>query len=223
MIGSRSLRRGLATRLTPLERLLRTHSPRGLGYDASLFGVSAGTRVYGYYQTYRYVKTLNQGNLKKTLTLRQPTDLFQQLEGQMATELPIVVHIRRGDYASNGDFGLLGPQYYTDALAILESKVGQRPIWIFSDDSREARSMLPKADRVLGPELGASETLTLMSKGSGLISANSSLSWWAGWLSDPRCHIIAPDPWFAQIELDSGSLLPPNWTRLAPCFINHFS
>lgn len=222
-IGSRSLRRGLARRLPPFEHFLKAHSSRTLGYDASLLNVGERTRVYGYYHTYRYVETLDEDELKRALRLRTPTPRFHQLKNEIMVESPIVAHVRRGDYASNGDFGLLGPKYYTEALAILEASVGKRPIWVFSDDPLKATSVLPRADRFIGPEVGAAETLMLMSQGSGLISANSSLSWWAGWLSGYSRHIVAPNPWFAEIELDSGSLLPPHWTRLPPYFISHAS
>lgn len=223
IIGSRSLRRGLARRLPLLEHLLKAHSSRELGYDASLLNVGEGTRVYGFYQTYRYVETLDVDELKRALTLRTPTPRFHQLINELTVQLPIVAHVRRGDYASTGDFGLLGPKYYAEALAILEASVGKRPIWVFSDDPRKAASVLPRADRFIGPEVGAAETLMLMSQGSGLISANSSLSWWAGWLSGSSRQIVAPDPWFAAIDLDSGSLLPPHWTRISPYFISHVS
>lgn len=223
LIGKRSLRRGVVSRIPLIAPILKAHSSRGLGYDASLLGVREGTRVYGYYQTYRYLEQLDRNEFRRSLQLRRPTAQFDQLKRQTTVDVPIVVHVRRGDYASNGTFGLLGHAYYSDAISMLRDKVGERPVWVFSDEPLEASAMIPKADRFIGPELGAAETLTLMSQGSGLISANSSLSWWAGCLSDDTCQIVAPDPWFAGIELDTDALLPPHWTRLAPSFITHVS
>jgi hypothetical protein len=214
----RSFRRGLSRRVPALAPALRAHMPSDLGYDATLRYARAGTRVYGFYQTFKYAAQLDTNELMGCLHLHHRSTEFDLLQSEMMRERPIVLHVRRGDYSLSQDFGLLGSKYYREALEQLRSRSGSRPVWVFSDDPVAASKHVPTADRVIGPELGSAETLFLMASGSGIGIANSSLSWWAAWLAGPTTPVVAPDPWFAHIAMNTEELLPPMWARILPSF-----
>ena len=49
------------------------------------------------------------------------------------------------------------------------------------------------------------------------VIANSSFSWWGGWLGGsvaPGRPVIAPRRWFADPSLSADGLLLPEWTVL---------
>ena len=105
-----------------------------------------------------------------------------------------ICHVRRGDYVGNEYFGVLATQFYLNALLLLE----QVTPYVISDDERIGFNI---AESVNGLYLNTTEfspwmLLRVMSESPAVISANSSLSWWGGFLaySNGGRHLI-PTPW----------------------------
>ena len=92
-------------------------------------------------------------------------------------------------------------------------------VFIFSDDPGWARANLEVPFKsvvvdVNGPD-DAHQDLWLMKSCQRFLIANSSLSWWAAWLSeDPKKMVVAPKKWFISNQFDSSDLIPPDWVRL---------
>ena len=114
-----------------------------------------------------------------------------------------ILHVRRGDYVQNSEhYGLLSLQYYQEALRYLNYS----PI-ITTDDLAFAERI--KAEfrtvQVIGPdELNSWETLCAMSVADELVTANSSLSWWASYfLTSENRTAFLPKPWFRKHNSDS--------------------
>lgn len=198
--------------------LARAFTAAGLGYEPRLSGVQPGTRISGYFQTYAYADSLDRDALRAALSLKSLSREWHRLHCDLTDVAPIALHVRRGDYSSNNSFGILGPNYYSGALRHLQRILGERPIWIFTDDPEGAARDFPYAARIIGPELNAAEIMNLLPRAAGLVIANSSLSWWAAWLSEPTCPIVAPARWFAGEQIDIDALLPSQWTRVNPSF-----
>ena len=57
--------------------------------------------------------------------------------------------------------------------------------------------------------LRASEAMILMSSAKGIITANSTFSYWAAMINAGN-HIYAPKFWYTNTEAD-GNLYPPHW------------
>ena len=118
----------------------------------------------------------------------------------------VLLHIRHGDYEASLGFGLCSAEYYEKSIEIIASKVENPKFYIFSDDIEGAKKLLninyPHVfvDFKENNELvarGNGELLKLMSSCKHFIIANSTLSWWAAFLSENKNKIIiAPDPWF---------------------------
>ena len=121
-----------------------------------------------------------------------------------------VLHIRRGDYILNREnFGILSYEYYEQLLPKIEL-----PIIISTDDESFVAKLQKKftGTKVLGPNsLSAWEALTLMCNATFLVTANSTLSWWASfYLNKRNRHSFIPNPWFKQSKIEGPQLFYPN-------------
>lgn len=144
----------------------------------------------------------------------------------VASPKSVAVHVRRGDYVSNltaaAHHGTLSGDYYAQAVSVLRDLGKSEVIW-FSDDTEWVRNQLARAsDTVATPELMAEMTtsaggeIALMSACSSRVVANSSFSWWAGWLGAPSTElspVIAPRQWLAGSEDPAEDLIPADWWR----------
>ena len=199
-----------------LGRPLRIHEARGVGHDPTLFDQPPGTRLRGYFQSWRTVQNAVDSGYPRRPNLKQPSGWLQQIIERAERERPLAVHVRRGDYLKVDEFGLLGPSYYEAAIDRLRSEGVSGPIWLFSDHPEAAGQALGRhaedAQPITSPDGPATEMLA-MSYAAGNVIANSTFSWWGASMNAPRTPVIAPDPWFASGPPVDG-LIPPEWTRL---------
>jgi hypothetical protein len=102
----------------------------------------------------------------------------------------------------------------------MQNLVDTNTIWIFSDEIARAKELIEvDLDSNLvrwieEVDQSPASTMELMRHGVGYVIANSTFSWWAAYLSyNTGSPVIAPDPWFKEIEEPAG-LIPPSWNRL---------
>ena len=133
---------------------------------------------------------------------------------------PTIVHIRRGDYKPHKNtIGMLGTDYYKNALRTVSEGNSGVPVWLFTDDLVGAQGVIRSLDFEFDyivssdSELSAAETMLLMSKGSSIIIANSTFSWWSAYLGGGNCEVIAPFPWYRTNSIEA-ELIPPNWNLI---------
>ena len=145
--------------------------------------------------------------------------------GPSRNRIRLVIHYRLGDYKLEKNFGILSPDYYISALNVVLRSTQIDEVWIFSDE-------IDLASKILGSERfpnviwidpknhTTESSFELMRQGDAYIIGNSTYSWWAATLSyaEPKL-VIAPSPWFAEIE-EPLFLIPPNWQRIESKFIN---
>jgi hypothetical protein len=122
--------------------------------------------------------------------LRAPlSDAARAWRSRIAARPRIAVHVRRGD-AFRGQYGSairsIGEAYYAEALAMVAAEAPDAEPLVFSDEPALVRRQLPQLagldfmdDLALEPH----EVLALMCACQHFIIANSTLSWWAAWLS----------------------------------------
>lgn len=200
-------------------RFLGIYQSSVIGYDPFLDTVANPLSVRGYFQTWRYLNFLRQSGFADPKLANNSTWYVETEELLKATE-PVALHIRRGDYKELSDsFGLLSITYYSQAITALNKDLRDRPIWVFSDDMESAKKLLSSLNfqftYLMPPsETNPLESLMLMSKCKGVITANSSFSWWAGALAINAKQVIAPSKWFKTLR-DPDDLIPENWTRVA--------
>ena len=199
----------------------RVFQQQGFAYDPRITEVGKGTILSGYFQSWRYFSNI-EDTLRAELHARAPRSRWHEATAEQLDSLGswIAVHVRRGDYlqARNTAYhGLLGRGYYERAVAALRAQGSTGRLVLFSDDPQSARDMLGELASdalVIEPsaDAHAMESIELISRAPAIVTANSSFSWWGGWLADPgRSVVVCPSPWLHGAGLDEHDLRPPQW------------
>lgn len=195
-----------------------------LAFDSDVLLAQPGTTLRGYFQSWKYFTSVTAQVREVTRSQTHPSKWFEDQRRWLSSLGPwIGVHVRRGDYVSTpyrSSHGLMDVEYYKEAYSIVRDAIGDLPVVVFSDDELGARRLLEKvfgnAIWFRAPE-GSSplENLLLMSTASHLITANSTFSWWAGWITDnPGRLVVAPTPWLAHDPSLGPDLIPPRWLQV---------
>lgn len=170
--------------------------------------------LVGYFQSYRY---LSENAELLPLIQKNPTPLFTQLVAEYKS-YDLAIHLRVGDYKNEPLIGILGKEYYVNALKALNLKSNPTVV-VFTDSPEEVPNYLPieiLTDVKIAPtNLSSAETLVLMSTFDKLIIGNSTFSWWAAssGQSARKKVIVAPSPWFIGQE-NPIDLIPPSWIQV---------
>lgn len=160
-------------------------------------------KYVGYYQNKDFIYEVEYQLLDDFKHIIAEGNRFRQKYGAYE-----VIHVRGGDYRNHENankFGVLSDQYYDKTLR--QSK-GELRI-IITDDIEWANTLLnlkPYA-KILGPkDLEPVDCLALMSGSNLLVTANSTFSWWGGFLASSQGgKVIFPEPIFKSPELMSGN------------------
>ena len=176
----------------------------------------------GYFQSEKFFLSYTEF-IRDAFQLKDPlTPQSEAVQRQIkSAPWPVAIHIRRGDYLPRQNlYRLCTPAYYEKAVSIIDNLSRQQATWfVFSDDIAAARKMLsfiPNATFVTAHEDQPWVDMSLIATCRDAIIANSSFSWWGGWLNPhPDKHIIAPREWFqSERDTDIDDLIPPQWTTL---------
>jgi hypothetical protein len=125
------------------------------------------------------------------------------------------LHVRRADYVGLSQaFVPLSIDYYRAAMRLFPA---DSHFVVFSDDPAWCREGF-KGERVevMSGNPGYAD-LYLMAACRHQIIANSSFSWWAGYLNgNPDKRVVAPKAWFgpALSRNDTRDLLPAGWVTI---------
>lgn len=212
-------------RLTSPFRLNSRHyySP-AVGFDENLTSVIPGKKIHGYFQTYKYFAKSEIKIDEKHLL--NPSSWFINKLEEISDSNGVALHVRRGDYVDHGNlYGLLSIDYYMEAIQLMESLINFEYIWVFSDDIDQAKELfsgiINKKFIWVDPEESseATESLILLSKFKGIITANSTFSWWAAAISSPETIVCCPKKWYQGMQ-DPEFLLPPNWKKVTSHWAN---
>lgn len=189
---------------------------RGVGYF-QLKKRGSKQLIYGYFQSYIWPEA-TYGRLQSI----EPIDYSKEIlnyRDLSEIEVPLVVHVRLGDYKLENNFGIPSKRYYTNAISQMWGTGQYKKIWVFSDEPNLALDYLPQefhAEMRWIPEvdLSASHTLEVMRFGEGFVIGNSTFSWWGAFLAyTSQAQVIAPKPWF-QFGDSPQALLPPGWKQI---------
>lgn len=195
------------------------YTSAGAGYDASLNDPIFEKKVFGYFQTHKYLDHPEVRNLINSLYFSSVSEWFGKCSLDMLDLPTISVHIRRGDYMNLKDtFGVLSSDYYNSAIKFIvgNSSTKYARVLVFSDDIPDAKQLFSKLKISLpvqffeSPENSAEETLILMSQSDALVISNSSFSWWAAQLGKKSKFVVCPSKWYRGAQ-DPEDLVPPEW------------
>ena len=152
----------------------------------------------------------------------QPTEALAKSDAELAKTIDdsnaVCVHIRRGDYVTNPkysrEFKTQPAEYYHDCMRELKDRLENPRFFIFSDDLAWARENITGNATHVGNHDGNSDfiDLHLMSRCRHFITANSSFSWWAAWLSSyEQKVVIVPNVWRLPAQGPPPDLVPVDW------------
>ena len=171
-----------------------------------------------YFEDKRYALSMHE-LLKKEFSLRQPSKTFTDLLSSLGTE-SVGIHIRRGDFLKATGKVVLNRDYYEHAIEHIKKTSSPTRILVFSDDKAWCQLEFAsiggiRADVVRG--ISDPEELILLSKCTHIVTADSTFSWWAAFLSNDKSSVIAPARWYqdkAKNAATLDALILPGWTVL---------
>ena len=203
-------------------KLIVVRANVGVGYSKIKTNSKLSTFLFGYFQSYKWVEQEQVREFMNSLTVQNPSEDYQDMMREIMHVHPIVMHIRRGDYAFEPNFGVLSHSYYENSLENIRNLGIEQEVWVFTDDPDWARIVTSsrtfvgeKIRLVDDSNLSTGEIFDLMRCGSAYVIANSSFSWWAAYLSRTKgAPVVAPKPWFVGIP-EPDSLIPASWKRVS--------
>lgn len=184
-----------------------------------------GDNVYldGYWQSELYFKDVEDA-IRSDLSFKSdPDGNNRSLIYRFASEESVAIHFRRGDYESNPStaafHGYPGDSYYNDAIIKIAGMCLQPRFYVFSDDPEWVKRefVFPVEVEYVTHNLfkDSYEDLRLMSSCKHIVLANSSFSWWGGWLGNNTDRIvIAPKRWFAGNLSGFADIIPARWISI---------
>lgn len=168
--------------------------------------------IRGFFQNWLYVETAWPRISNEILEFLSETKLEKHIE-ELISEKYLVLHIRGGDYLESkmlDTFGQLPMDYYLEAMESARTlEVEDFNVIVLTNDIDYARDKMSASIRDSAVFLGSNdcnawEALKIMSTADVVITANSTFSWWGGFI----CHkfgglTITPSPWFAGLPATS--------------------
>lgn len=148
--------------------------------------------VQGFFTDERFFKGVEE-NIRKEFTPKKPLDeKNKNIIEEIKKVNSVSVHVRRGDYVTNKanaqSLGFLGLEYYKKAINKIKDTVHNPYFYVFSDDIDWCKLNLTsfaKNIKFINHNTGANsyKDLLLMSACKHCVIANSTFSWWGGWLN----------------------------------------
>jgi len=179
--------------------------------------------LHGYWQSEKYFIQI-ENQIRQAFVFKGIDTLNAEIAAEIANNVSIALHVRRGDYLGNSIYsGVCTEDYYRTAIQLILSKISVNEnimFYVFSDDMEFSEKFIEKFKityKLININNGADsyKDMYLMSKCTHNIIANSSFSWWGAWLNDnPEKVIIAPQNWFNSLENNYQDIIPDNWIKL---------
>jgi hypothetical protein len=195
----------------------------GHGFQSSILELQGNRYLKGFWQTEKYFKDYTDLIRSEFRFAKPAHGKNKSLLEEMKTTNSVSVHVRRGDYVSvkttNKFHGTCDLSYYLRATNYISKHIVNPTYYVFSDDPKWCKTNLKFSSKtvIISHNSGDKswEDLRLMSNCKHNIIANSSFSWWGGWLNNnPHKIIVAPKVWFRDKSVDTKDVVPSTWIKL---------
>ncbi len=207
--------------LSKIVELLRTKILRqfNIGYISKLLNKKDGY-LEGYWQSYKYLEPIRT-ELLEEITLKKSVNGKYDILNKIENSNSVCLNVRRGDYVNNNKFKkewiTFGLEYYNSAFKLIEEKVGDPIIFVFSDDIEWCKNNLITNLPLIfsDSKVPMQENFMIATKCKHNIIVNSSYAFWVAWLNqNPNKIVIAPKKWNNRYDREYKDLLPKEWIRI---------
>ena len=180
-------------------------------------GIFKNNFVYlnGYWQNELYFSNIRELLLEELSPISSMNDLGCAYLEQIKKTNSVSLHVRRRDYLTLENIGVLDVDYYMKAVGYIRKNLEEPTFYIFSDDLDWCKKSLGFLDGCIYIDRTQTEIddLKLMSFCQHNIIANSSFSWWGAWLNqNPKKTVIAPKGWLLN-DPGSSNVILPDWVK----------
>lgn len=201
---------------------INTGSPvyeRKFTFDPSIYSISDGTDLAGYFQTEKYFKEFKE-TILKYFSFRPEVDngawtyWYKEIVPFLKDCSSVSVHVRRGDYTLfPNHHPTCTKDYYDRAINSFGPNV---KFIVFSDDIEWCKLNFIGENVHIVESRSPYVDLKLMTMCDHNIIANSSFSWWGAWLNSSESkRIIAPSSWFGpSLVNDTSDIYCENWIKI---------
>ena len=182
--------------------------------------------IFGYYQSYLYFDN-NKDTIKRLLNIDKNREIIKNEHLEIFSDkMPISMHFRIGDYVKASHVHpVLDIEYYKKALMAIYEKIPNLSekyyiLYFFEEqDTNIVNAIVTELImeyseidfRPCNVFIEDWEQMLLMSNCSHNILANSTFSWWGGYLnSNSNKIVIYPEKWIGLTN-KTEDLFPKNW------------
>lgn len=190
-----------------------THKEQQFSFDPLLFNACPDNLdLRGYFHSEKYFKHI-RSEILEDFTLINVSDELKAKLNEIGDYVSI--HVRRGDYVwSQKDYILLDETYYKKAMDLFPNFT----FIVISDDIEWCKSQ-PMFEGCIFADTGSrNNDLYIMKNAKHNINANSSFSWWGGWLNENNDKIVVtPKLWFGPNLVHqnyNNDLIPEGWIKV---------
>ena len=170
------------------------------------------SNFYGYFQSDAYFRN-NENSVEA---------LFSNIQILPDAKPYIAIHIRGGDYLLHKKYYQLQSSYYLSAIneAIHDSDIDIR---VYTDDPFHAMKIVSEIDEktnskyrfaLLTAERDPWMTFAGLVNAESLIVANSTFSWWAGWLASRNGKKVIRPSLYYSTNHQPINFYPDSWLRI---------
>ena len=218
MKGSDSLISRLLRRFFPLYKPQYYKEKGHTCYDTSVYMYDS---IYldGYWQNSRYFDDIRETLINDFSLKSALSENADQIMSIINSSESVGLHVRRGDFLKHSDVGVLDIAYYQRAVSYISNNVtnmGDIKFFVFSNDIAWCKNNLSFITNCTFVDNTESELedLLLMSNCKHNIIANSSYSWWAGWLNDNQAKIVIYPAQWMKVNPNNYTWGLDDWIKL---------
>ena len=174
--------------------------------------------VTGYWQNPKYFDDIKDILLRD---IKFPSLNYKNegLKNKIMSENAVAVHVRMGDYLKfSKKYGdICDTEYYRRAFNTIESRIESPIYYGFSDDVLSAKRVIKDMRKIRWIESTEVDRpyddLNIMKSCKHFVLANSSFSWWGGYLGDyTEKIVISPNKWVNTS--DKCDIWCEDWIRI---------
>jgi len=197
--------------------------PNNIGrYDLDVYEPS--TYLCGFWQSEKYFEDIIP-TIKKDFTSfsDEMSNKAKEMLQKINSSNSVCVNYRRTDYLSNKAakeyHGVMGDDYYSQAVKVIVEKIKDPHFFVFSDDIEwcEENVKLGFPTTFITREYSGKEYFDyfrLMLACKNFIIPNSTFAWWPAWLNtNPDKIVIAPKKWFVDMT-NRPEIVLSSWIKI---------